>query len=397
MTREQTMTLSGRRVWLVAVALSAGSFLFMTAETLPIGLLSELSAGLGVSTSAAGQLVTVYALCVVATAVPLTMALSRVDRRRLLVGLLAAFTLANVASAVASTYAVLLVARAVMAMTQAVFWSIAAPLAGRLLPAGQRGRGIAVVYAGISLSLVVGVPAGTAVGHWLGWRQAMVAMAIAGAATLLVLLVTVPSVPGTALGRRGRIALPLRGSPVRRAVAVTAVAFTGVYVALTYLSPLLQDVSGVPESWIQFFLLLFGIAGLGGNVVVGALVDHRLRTTLFLSLGGILAVVVLFGLAGRWLAVAVVAVLLWGMAGAGLPTAFTTWGLRLVPPDDHDALSSLFVVAVNLGIGAGALLGGRLLDGLGLYGVVWSAAGLLTAALAMLAMTTTPELRTEVS
>lgn len=372
------------------LALSAGSFLFMTAETLPIGLLSELSAGLGVTESTAGQLVTVYALCVTVVAVPLTVALSRVDRRWLLVGLLAAFTLANVASSAAPNYSALLVARAVMAMAQAVFWSIAAALAGRLLPSDKRGRAIAVVYAGISLSLVVGVPAGTAVGHWLGWRQAMVAMAVSGGLTLLVLLVTVPSVPGSAPARMGRIALLLRGSSVRRAVVVTAVAFTGVYVALTYLSPLLQDISGVPERWIQFFLLLFGIAALGGNVVVGALVDRRLRTTLFLSVGGVFTAVVLFGLAGQWIAVAVVAVLMWGVAGAGLPTAFTTWALRLAPTD-HDAVSSLFVVAVNFGIGAGALVGGWLLSGAGLYGVVWAAAGLLAAALVMLAMTTTAD------
>jgi predicted MFS family arabinose efflux permease len=372
------------------LALSAGSFLFMTAETLPIGLLSELSAGLGVTESTAGQLVTVYALCVTVVAVPLTVALSRVDRRWLLVGLLAAFTLANVASAAAPNYSVLLVARAVMAMAQAVFWSIAAALAGRLLPSDKRGRAIAVVYAGISLSLVVGVPAGTAVGHWLGWRQAMVAMAVSGGLTLLVLLVTVPSVPGSAPARMGRIGLLLRGSSVRRAVVVTAVAFTGVYVALTYLSPLLQDISGVPERWIQFFLLLFGIAALGGNVVVGALVDRRLRTTLFLSVGGVFTAVVLFGLAGQWIAVTVGAVLMWGVAGGGLATAFTTWALRLAPTD-HDAVSSLFVVAVNFGIGAGALSGGWLLSGPGLYGVVWTAAGLLAVALAMLAMTTTAD------
>ncbi|WP_131735447.1 MFS transporter [Actinomadura roseirufa] len=368
------------RAWTIIIALSVGSFLFVTIETLPIGLLSDLASDLSVSDSAVGQLVTVYALCVMLAALPLTVAFSRFPRRALLVGVFGVFVAATATSALARDYAVLLAVRAVIAMAQALFWSVAVSLAGTLAPRGRTGRAIALVYAGISFAQLLGVPGGVALGHWLGWRWAMGTLALAGLPVLLVLAAAMPSVHGHAPIRAREVAALLGRRRVRVTMAAITVAFTGTYVAFTYISPLLQRVGHVSAGMISVYMLLFGAAGVAGNALAGGLVDSRPRTTVVAAIGGIFAVVVTFASLGGWTPVTVLAVVAWGLCGSALPTVFTAWALR-VAPDDQETAMSLLVIAVNFGLGAGALLGGRLLDGVGPHAVAWGAAVLLGMAL----------------
>ncbi|MFC5745398.1 MFS transporter [Actinomadura rugatobispora] len=369
------------RVWLTIAALSVGSFLFVTSETLPIGLLSELSADLNVSESAAGQLVTVYAFCIALGALPLTMLLSPMNRRRSLLAVFAVFVVGTALAAWSPGFGALVATRTVVALAQAAFWAIAVSYAARLAPPGQQGRAIAMVYAGISFSQFLGVPGGSALGHALGWRTAMLVMALAGLLTLLVLAAATPPMEGQApVGPRQVAGLAAQGR-VLTAIAAVALSFTGAYVAFTYLSPLLQDIGGVETGMVSIFLLLFGMAGVGGNALAGMLVDKRLTWALYLAVGGLFGTLVLFGLAARWLPVAVVSIVLWGLCGSALPTTFTSWALRLAPTG-QEAMTALLVIAVNLGLGTGALVGGRLLAGPGAEAVVWGATALLGAAAA---------------
>lgn len=368
------------RAWVTIVALAFGSFLFVTSETLPIGLLSELSADLRVSESAAGQLVTAYACCVAAGALPLTMLLSPLNRRASLPAVLTVFVVGTALSAWSPGFEFLLLARTVVAMAQAAFWALAVSLAARLAPPGRQGKAIALVYAGISFAQLLGVPGAAALGHRLGWRDAVLVLALAGLLTLLVLAVSTPPLDGRSAVRPRQVAgLAARGR-VGAAVVAMGVSFTGAYVAFTYLSPLLQRIGGVEAGMVSLFLLLFGTAGVAGNALAGMLVDRRLNWAIFLAVGGLFGTLALFGLAARWPPVAVISVALWGLCGSAMPTAFTAWALRLAPAD-HEAMTALLVIAVNAGLGTGALLGGRILAGPGAHAVVWGATALLGTAL----------------
>jgi predicted MFS family arabinose efflux permease len=159
-----------RRATAALAALTAGTFLYVTTETLPIGLLAPIGADLGVSAAAVGLLVTVYALVVVVASIPLTTLTRGVPRRALLCTLLALYVLSALASAAAGSYAGLMAARVVTALSQAAFWSVVVPVAAGLFPAEVRGRALAVVFGGASLAAVIGVPVGTWVGQHFGWR-----------------------------------------------------------------------------------------------------------------------------------------------------------------------------------------------------------------------------------
>jgi len=198
------------RAWGALLALSAAAFLFVTTETLPIGLLQPIGADLGASDSTVGLLVTYYGLVVVFTSLPLTQLTRAMPRRTLLTVVLAVFVVSTIASAVVDSYAMLLCARVVTAASQALFWSVVVPTAAGLFRPEIRGRVLAVLFAGSSLAAVVGVPAGTWLGQQMGWRAAFVGLASAALLTMIAVAVLLPNAqPGWDEDARG----PQEGHP----------------------------------------------------------------------------------------------------------------------------------------------------------------------------------------
>jgi len=353
--------LSPIRVWVALLGLAAGAFLFVTLEFLPVGLLSQVADGLGVSQRTAGLLVTGHALCVVLTTIPLTAALARINRRWLLVALLAVLASGAALAATAPSFAVLFAARLLVAMAQGVFWTMSAALAATVVGPQRVGRGIAVVFGGISLAQVVGVPLFTFIGEQFSWRVAAGVLAVMAAVTAAVVLVALPDVPGLRGAGRPSLRPVLGNVRLLGATAVILVSFGAVYVTLTYFSPVVRQVTGTPAGAVPAFLLVFGIAGVAGNALAGVLIDRRPAATLIGALGGVAVAAVLLVVGGGALPIAVLAIGIWGLCGSAFPTTFQTWALSLAPEQAENA-GGLVVVAVNLGIALGALLGGALLS-----------------------------------
>ena len=352
--------LSAARRWAALLGLATGAFLFVTLEVLPVGLLAQFAEGLGVSQSTAGLLVTGHAMTVVATAVPLTAALARVNRRGLLVALLATMAGGAVIAAASPNFGVLLAARVLVATAQGVFWTMSAALAAAVMGPQRMGRGVAVVFGGISLAQVGGVPLFTLLGQTYSWRVAVAVLAGAAAVTAVVVLVALPDLPAVAGGGRSSLRPVLGNRRLVGAAVAIGVSFAAVYVTLTYFAPVVRELTGTSARAIPAFLVVFGVAGVLGNAVAGMLVDRRLPVALAGALGGVAGAAVLLGAGGGWLPLAVLAIGLWGLCGSAFPTTFQTWALSLAPGQPENA-GSLVVVAVNLGLAGGALLGGVLL------------------------------------
>lgn len=361
--------------------LAVATFTYVTTETLPIGLLLVISADLRVTPSTVGALVTCYGLVVVVASIPLTQLTRRVPRRPLLSGLLAVFVLATWASAAASSYWMLLTARVVTALSQALFWSVVVPTAAGLFPARVRGRAVAVVLAGGTLAAVLGVPAGTWLGQQAGWRSAFLALSGIG----LVAMVTVATLLPTdrpAQRRTDRGATP----DARRywlLIAMTVLATTGTFIAFTYVTPFLADVGRFSAAAIGPLLLVRGLAGLVGVAAGGALVDRGPRAALIVPVAS--QAVALLGLypLGGVPVVAVALVALAGLAFAALTTALASRVLQ-VAPGSLDLAAAGVSSAVNVGITAGAFLGGLLLPAWGVRSTVLVGGLLSLAALAVL-------------
>ncbi len=374
---------AARRVVALAALMFAG-FSFVTVETAPVGLLPTISADLGVSLSAVGLLVTWYGLTVAVASIPLTRLVGGVPRRYLLSGLLVVFVAATGLSVAGPSYGALTAGRVVTALAQAVFWSVAAPAAAALFSPQVRGRVTSALFAAPAMATVLGVPAVTWLGQQAGWRAAFLAVAGLG---LVALLGTATLIP-TTRPEKGHAAVG-SAPDVRRfrsIIAATALAVTGVFAAFTYLAPFLTEVSGFSTGAISPLLFVFGVAGVVGVLAGGVLVDRWPRPAVFVPVLVLtLALIALYAF-GTHQGVVLVLIALLGFAVAQAPSIFQTRVLD-VAPGNTDVASAWFSSAYNVGIAAGALIGGLLLPHTGVRSIYLVGAVLTALALAVLAST----------
>ncbi|MGO4505012.1 MULTISPECIES: MFS transporter [unclassified Dyella] len=367
---------------LALLALSVAAFAIGTTEFVIMGLLPEVATDLHVSIPSAGLLVSGYALGVAAGAPLLAALTARMERRNALLLLLGLFILGNALCAVAPNYGVLMVARVVAAFCHGSFFGIGAVVASHVVPRGQAARAIALMFTGLTLANVLGVPFGTFLGQWAGWRSTFMAVTGLGLIAAIAVWRLVPALPDLASPNMKRELGVLRQPQVLLALLMTVLGFGGVFTVFTYIAPILQQVAHVSVGATGWVLILFGVGTTIGNMLGGRLADWRLMP----SLVGVLIALSLIMLAFAWTMhntiAAVVTVFVWGIA------AFAT-----VPPlqmrvvqqasDGPHLASTLNIAAFNLGNAIGAFIGGSMIGmGLGLPSV--SVAGAVVALLGLL-------------
>ena len=377
--------------------LSASAFVYVTAETLPVGLLPQIAQGLSVREADVGLLLTSYAVVAGLTTIPLTAITMGIPRHLLIAGTVAAFAVSQLAAAFAPTFLVLMLARLICALAHGIFWSTIAPVAARLAPPGRAGRATALVFLGNSLAIVLGVPLGTALGQWLGWRAALGALAAAGALCVVALLLVLPRMAALPqdLATRTRARLRasvtiIRSRPVAAVCAATAVLVIGDFAAYTYIAPLVRRDGGLEGFGLSALLLGYGAAGLLGNWIIGRHVDRR-PGPLVLGCVALIAVALAALVPVLGPVPTVLAALLWGGAFTACPVALQAAILR-VAPQARDAASAVYVVAFQIGIGGGALLGERFVRAglLGLLPALAAVLALLAGVIVLVARQTFP-------
>jgi DHA1 family inner membrane transport protein len=281
---------------LAILALAMGGFAIGTTEFMAMGLLPQIADGVGVSIPTAGHLISAYALGVVVGAPVLAVAGARLPRRGLLVALMAAYAAANVLSAVAGSYGLLLFSRFLDGVPHGAFFGVASLVAADLARPGRQGRAVAMVMIGLSVANVVGVPAATWLGQHLGWRSAFwVAAALAVLTTALV-LAFVPACPGDAEAT-GRRELRLFAEPQAWLTLLAgAIGFGGMFALYSYIANVVTDVGGLPDGAVPVFLLAFGLGMVAGTWVAGALADWSVFRSLIGSSAAMAVLLVVFGL-----------------------------------------------------------------------------------------------------
>ncbi|THV30966.1 MFS transporter [Glycomyces paridis] len=362
------------------LAVTAGIFALVTTEILPIGLLTSIGAEFSVSDGTAGLMMTVPGVLAAVAAPVVTTATARFDRRTMLCAFVSLLAAANVLAAAATDFGVLLASRVLVGVAIGGFWSIGAGLAGRLVPAAA-GRATAVVFSAVPLGSVLGVPAGTFIGQLAGWRTAFAVLGFLSVAVLTALLLTLPPLPAERPTRAALLARVLRRAGTRFALAATVLVVLAHFGAYTYVTPFLEQVTGAGPTAITVALLVYGSAGIAGNLVFGALVSRWPRAAFAGVAAGIAAGTLLLPVAGRDLAGAIALLVLWGASYGGVPVCSQTWFARAAP-DSPEAAGVLFTASFQATISLGALLGGAAVDR-GSPSTVMALAG-TTAALAVL-------------
>jgi predicted MFS family arabinose efflux permease len=370
--------------------LGSSAFCFVTAETLPVGLLPQIAGGLDVAESQVGLLLTSYAVVAALSTIPLTALTMRVPRHLLIAITMAIFVVSQGAAAFAPTFLVLAGTRLVCALAHGVFWSIIGPVTARLAPPGQAGRATALVFIGNSLAIVAGVPVGTALGQWLGWRVAVGAVAAGGAVCVLLLMRVLPALDPLPHDRETRLGSRLRASvtiirdrQVALLCAITTVLVIGHFAAYTYIAPLARRDGGLQGFGLSALLLGYGAAALVAGYTVGRHVDRRPGPVLTMLLA-VLAVAVALLAPVLGPAPTIVATLLWGGAFCAIPVCLAATVLRIAPRA-RDAASAVYVVSFQIGIGGGAFVGERFASAGRLGALPLLAAGLALTALVMVA------------
>jgi DHA1 family inner membrane transport protein len=342
------------------LALAVAAFAIGTTEFVIMGLLPEVATDLKVSIPSAGMLVSGYALGV-AVGAPLLAALTaKMERKHALLLLMGLFILGNALCAIAPNYDVLMVARVVAAFCHGSFFGIGAVVAAHLVPANQRARAIALMFAGLTLANVLGVPFGTFLGQWAGWRSTFWAVTALGVIAALGVVRFVPSLPDLKAPDMRRELRVLREPQALIALGMTVLGFGGVFTVFTYIAPILQEQSHISPHWTGAVLILFGIGTTIGNMLGGRLADWKLMPSLMGILVVLTALLVAFAWTMHSTVASIVTVFLWGIAAFATVAPLQSRVVH-VAGDAPNLASTLNIAAFNLGNAGGAWLGGAVL------------------------------------
>lgn len=364
------------------LALAIGAFGIGTTEFVIVGLLPDVAADLGVSIPSAGLLVSGYALSVVVGAPLITAAGSRLPRKTLLVSLMGLFVAGNALCALAGSYALLMTGRAVAALCHGAFFGIGSVVAANLVAPNRRASAIAMMFTGLTVATVLGVPLGTALGQNFGWRSTFWAVTALGVLGMFGILALVPRQP-VADGATLRTELAVFRRPqVWLALVMTTLGFGGVFASFTYIAPMMTEVAGFSDGAVTWLLVLFGVGLCVGNVVGGRAADRSLMPSLYLILALLASVLVVFVFTAHSPLPAAITIAVFGVAGFA-----TVAPLQMRVMDKAKGAPALAsaanIAAFNLGNAIGAWLGGLAIDAkLGYTAPNWVGALLVTAGLA---------------
>ncbi|MFI6870044.1 MFS transporter [Nocardia sp. NPDC050406] len=339
------------------LALALGGFGIGTTEFVTMGLLPDIAGGMHVSEPTAGHAVSAYALGVVVGAPVIAALCARVPRKKLLLFLMAAFTVGNVATVLAPSFGTLVAARFVSGLPHGAYFGVASLAAASLAPAGQRAKAVAAVMLGLSAANVVGVPAATWMGQHLGWRDAYVVVAVIGLATVAAIARFVPELTGIRMTDPRTELGALRKSQVLLTLHVGAVGFGGMFAVYTYITTTLTDVAGMRLGFVPVVLMLFGLGMVAGNVLGGILADRGVDRAIFAALIAMVVILAAFIAAAHNPFTAAAGAFLVGASGAALAPALQT-RLMDVAHEAQTLAAALNHAALNIANAAGAWLGG---------------------------------------
>ncbi|MEK3952272.1 MULTISPECIES: MFS transporter [Psychrobacillus] len=369
------MTLDKNRSMFALLALAVSAFAIGTTEFISVGLLPLISKDLDISLTTAGLTVSLYALGVTVGAPVLTALTSRMPRKSLLLWIMIVFIIGNGIAASATSVTVLLIARVISAFSHGVFMSIGSTIAADLVPEDKRASAISIMFTGLTVATITGVPFGTFLGQQLGWRFAFIAIVVIGIIGFIANSILIPSDlrKGTRTSIQDHVKL-ITNSRLLLIFLITALGYGGTFVVFTYLSPLLQSVTGFKQGTIALILLVYGVAIAVGNMIGGKLANKNPIGSLFYMFIIQAIILLLLTFTAPFKVLGLITIILMGvfafMNVPGLQVYVVMLAERYVP-SAVDVASAMNIAAFNAGIAIGSYLGGIVADSIGLIHTAW--------------------------
>ncbi|UVK35623.1 MFS transporter (plasmid) [Mesorhizobium sp. AR10] len=371
-----------RPAWGAVISLALGTFGLVTAEFLPASVLTRLAHDLGITEGVAGQTMTATAIAAAISAPTMAIITKRLDRRIVLWAMMLLQILSNILAEVAWSPTVFLAARVVLGIALGGFWSISASLAMRLVPNHLLPRAMSIILGGVSVALVCAPPIGAYLGHIWGWQAPFMITAVVNAVTLLVQLVTMPTLPPVEMAGFRSLLDVAKNPTIKVALLVVLLVASGHFASFTYIRAFLGTNPELDIEEISLLLLVSGISGFFGSLAGAFLAKHSLKAVAALpSLLMAIAAISLLMLGASTFASAI-AVSVWGFAFGAVPVGLQTWMVLRAVPEQAESAGVLMTSAFQVAIAAGAIFGGLLVDASGVTSVfAYTAIATLLAAL----------------
>lgn len=350
------------RSWLPLIGITLCVFIFNMSEFMPIGLLTDISKDFGISESRAGLIISVYAWAVAIISLPIMLALRKMQYRRMLLMAVFMFAAFQIMSGISSSYWMLMISRLGVAIAHSIFWSIAAPLAVRVVSPDYEKLALSTVAAGTSIAMIIGLPLGRIIGLALGWRMSFITIAIVSIIVLVLLVAVFPKVenPGTFTVKR----LPdiFRNKVLMGIYVVVAVFVTGYYAGYSYIEPFLAQTGGLSENMITVALTVFGLAGIGGSMLFTKCYDRTRFRFMVFALGGASICLLLLNLASSSVWTVMIVCMVWGVCSISFNVSTQNEAINASPDDAVPVAMSIFSGIYNVGIAMGSIIGGIVTD-----------------------------------
>ena len=350
------------RQWLPLIGITICVFIFNMSEFMPIGLLTDIATDFSVSESTAGMIISIYAWAVAILSLPIMLLLRKMEYRRMLLMCVGLFAFFQVLSGISSSYWMLVVSRLGVAVAHSVFWSIASPLAVKVVTPELQKLAISMVAAGTSIAMIAGLPLGGISGLAMGWRMSFVTIAVVSVMALVLLMVVFPKVENPGTFTLGRLPGLFRIKVLVGIYVVVAVFVTGYYTGYSYIEPFMMQIAGLSESMTTVALTVFGLAGIVGSMVFTKYYDRSRFGFIILALGGLCTCLFVLRISATAMIAVMVVCALWGFFATMFNVSFQNEAIRASPSDATAIAMSMFSGIYNVGIAMGSLIGGTVTE-----------------------------------
>ena len=346
------------KTWMALVGLTLSAFIFNTSEFIPIALLTDIGRDFGLAEAKAGMLISVYAWVVMILSMPLMLMTSKMEMRKLLLGVVAVFTSFQVMSYLSTSFGMLMFSRIGVACAHSIFWSIVSIIAVKIVPDSHRALALSMIVTGTSVAMILGLPLGRVIGLSLGWRLTFLSIGAVSLFVFLCLFALLPKVPSGG-GMTAHDLPAMLKNKVLIGIFITTAAFaTGYYTAYSYIEPFLQQVGRMSENGITMTLMIFGGAGIIGSMLFSKYYPKIRFRFINISMIGLIVGVLLLLPVSFSVPVTIAVCALWGMSATAFNVAMQSEIITDTPQSQTSVAMSIFSGIFNFGIGTGALIGG---------------------------------------
>lgn len=383
-TKAKKSAMSLREI-LPLAGITVAAFMFSSSEFMPVALLTDIAHSFTVSEAQAGMIISVYAWVVMILSLPLMMLASRIEFKRLLLLVVAVFALGQFLSSISSSYFMLMASRIVVACAHAIFWSIAPPLAVRIVSEDHRHMAMGIVVMGESVALIAGLPLGRVIGLALGWRMTFIVVAIIAVIVLVYLWRVLPTIPATEPFTLKKLPSLLRNKQLRGVYVFIALFSISYYLCYSYIEPFLLQSVGFDENEVTLVIAGFGVAGIVGSMLFSKFYAQTRLKFLGTCIVSLVAALFLLSLFKTFAVGAVLMCMVLGMCCAIFNAALQSEVIRYAQLDEQAVATSIFSGIFNFGIGCGSAAGGVVVSavGIGSIGLVAGIVSLLALAYTM--------------